>query len=88
MTNKEDRKIKKRLVYLAELIRIHNYNYHTLDSPKISDKEFDKLVIENDNIEKKYPHLVLKNSPNKNYGSKLKENFVKIVKKNYRVINS
>jgi len=75
-----DKKIKiiKRLEKLADLIKIHNHNYHTLDNPKISDKEFDKLIKENDNLERKYPNLILKNSPNKNYGSKIKENFKKI----------
>ena len=70
--------ILKRLKELADLIKKHNYNYHTLDKPKITDQEFDKLVKENDTLEKKYPSLILKNSPNKNYGSKIKDNFKKI----------
>ncbi|MDA9741982.1 NAD-dependent DNA ligase LigA [Pelagibacteraceae bacterium] len=70
--------ILKRLKELAELIKKHNYNYHTLDSPEITDQEFDKLVKENDALEKKYPSLILKNSPNKSYGSKIKDNFKKI----------
>ncbi len=71
-------KILKRLKELADLIKKHNYNYHTLDKPKITDQEFDKLVKENDILEKKYPSLVLKNSPNQTYGSKIKDNFKKI----------
>ena len=74
----KENKIIKRLEELASLIKKHNYNYHTLDKPKISDKEFDKLVKENDSIEKKYPNLILKESPNKTYGSKIKNNFKKI----------
>ena len=70
--------ILKRLKELAHLIKKHNYNYHTLDRPEISDQEFDKLVKENDTLEKKYPSLILKDSPNKNYGSKIKDNFKKI----------
>ncbi len=70
--------ILKRLKELADLIKIHNYNYHTLDKPEITDREYDKLVRENDTLEKKYPSLILKNSPNKNYGSKIKDNFKKI----------
>ncbi len=70
--------ILKRLKELAVLIKKHNYNYHTLDRPEITDQEFDKLVRENDLLEKKYPSLILKNSPNKNYGSKIKDNFKKI----------
>ena len=73
-----EEKIIKRLEELADLIKRHNYNYHTLDNPKITDKEFDKLIEENDTLENKYPNLILKNSPNKIYGSKTKENFQKI----------
>ena len=76
MDNNEE--IVKRLRELADLIKKHNYNYHTLDKPKISDQEFDNLVKENDILEKKYPGLILKDSPNKKYGSKIKNNFKKI----------
>ncbi len=74
----KEKKVKNRLEELANLIKKHNYNYHTLDKPKISDKEFDKLVKENENLEKKYPNLILNHSPNKIYGSKVKSNFKKI----------
>ena len=74
----KEEEIKKRLKELASLIKKHNYNYHTLDNPKISDKSFDKLIKENDALEKEYPNLILKNSPNKVYGGKIKENFKKI----------
>ena len=67
MDKEED--IIRRLKKIAYLIKKHNYNYHTLDNPRISDQEFDKLVKENDALEKKYPNLILKNSPNKIYGS-------------------
>ncbi len=70
--------ILKRLKELADLIKKHNHHYHTLDKPEITDQEFDNLVKENDTLEKKYPSLILKNSPNKNYGSKIKDNFKKI----------
>ncbi len=79
MTKKEDTKtIKKRLKNLSKLINEHNIHYHHNDKPLISDREFDKLVIENLNLEKKYPNLVLKNGPNENVGGKLKNKFKKI----------
>ena len=78
MQNIKEKKILEKLKKLADLIEFHNYNYHGLDKPKISDKEFDRLVKENDFLEKKYPNLILKNSPNKTYGSKVKANFQKI----------
>ena len=56
----KEKKILKRLKELAELIKEHNYNYHTLDKPKISDQEFDKLVKENDVLEKKISNINIK----------------------------
>ena len=38
----KEKKIINRLKELADLIKKHNYNYHTLDKPTISDKEFVK----------------------------------------------
>ncbi len=75
---KNERKIKERLRKLSEIITKHNYYYHKLDKPKITDKDYDNLIRENDRLEKKYPHLVLENSPNKNIGSKIKDKFEKI----------
>ena len=49
----KEEKILERLKKLSDLIKKHNYNYHTLDKPKITDKEIDKLVKENDVLEKK-----------------------------------
>jgi NAD-dependent DNA ligase (contains BRCT domain type II) len=79
MNKKEDlKKIKKRLKELAKLIKLHNVHYHQNDKPIISDGEFDKLVNENFDLEKKYPNLILKNGPNEDIGSKLKHKVKKI----------
>ena len=61
---KHSQKIKNRLRELANLIAEHNTHYHQNDKPLISDGEYDKLVIENLNLEKKYPNLILKKGPN------------------------
>ena len=68
--NKED-KITKRLKEIAVNIKKHNILYHQKDSPEITDGEFDKLVKENNELEKKYPHLILKESPNNSLGAEL-----------------
>ena len=70
--------IKKRLSELSKEITKHNHLYHNLDSPKISDSEYDKLIKENNLREKNYPHLILNNSPNKLIGAKIKSKFLKI----------
>ena len=73
-----EKKIKERLNTLASLILKHNILYHQKDKPEISDENFDKLVRENNDLEKKFPHLILKNSPNKFIGSPLSKKFEKI----------
>ena len=70
--------IKKRLKELSKEIQKHNHLYHNLDKPEITDSEYDKLIIENNNLEKKYPNLILEKSPNKLIGSKVKSKFEKI----------
>ena len=74
-----DKKVVNRLNELAALIKKHNYLYHTEDRPKISDKEYDKLVRENQELEKKYPQLKLNNSPTNEVGSKVKSKFEKSI---------
>ena len=75
--NKE-KLILNRLKELSNQIKKHNHLYHNLDKPKISDSEYDKLIEENNILEKKYPHLILEKSPNKIVGSKVKNKFEKI----------
>jgi len=70
--------ITKRLKELSKLIQKHNYHYYQEDKPVISDKDYDKLVSENNKLESLYPHLILKNSPNKIFGTKVDNKFNKI----------
>ena len=38
------KEIKSKIRQLIDEINFHNYQYHGMDDPKISDHEFDKLV--------------------------------------------
>ena len=73
-----DNKVKNRLKELAKIIYKNNILYHEKDLPEITDQEFDKYIKENDTLEKKFPHLSLKNSPNKTIGSAPSNKFKKI----------
>ena len=55
--NNDKTSILNRLKELASLIEKYNFHYHNQDKPLISDKEFDLLVKENQDLEKKYPKL-------------------------------
>ena len=73
----EDNKIIiKRLNELADLIDKHNINYHTKDQPIISDWEYDKLVKENLELEKKFPNIKIKFSPTNKVGGKIQNKFI------------
>ena len=77
-TNSREKIVLERLKKLAQEIKKHNNYYHTLDKPKISDSEYDELIKENNELENKFPHLVLRNSPNKFVGSRIKFKFQKV----------
>ncbi|HHT45884.1 MAG TPA: NAD-dependent DNA ligase LigA [Firmicutes bacterium] len=64
----EKKEAAGRLEELRELINRHNYYYHVLDSPQISDAEFDRLMRELLALEKLYPDLVTPDSPSKRIG--------------------
>lgn len=70
--------IKKRIEELREEIRHHEYRYYVLDSPEISDAEFDQLMTELENIEKEYPELITVDSPTQRVGGEPLEGFEKV----------
>ncbi len=63
---------------LREEIRRHEHLYFVLDSPKISDAEFDQLMNELKAIEREHPELVTPDSPTQRVGGKPREGFVKV----------
>ena len=74
---KNQEEVKIRLKELRQLIHKNNILYHLKDKPIISDSQYDKYVQENNILEKKFPHLILKNSPNKSIGSSINNKFKK-----------
>ena len=78
MNKFDEKKIVTRLKELSKLITKHNKLYHQKDSPTITDSEYDKLIIENNKLEKLYPGLILKTSPNNYIGAKPQKKFLKI----------
>lgn len=68
MPNPPDRIIKK-IVQLKKKINEHNYHYHILDTPIISDAAYDKLFRELEKLEKQYPELISHDSPTQRVGS-------------------
>ncbi|NMA92181.1 MAG: NAD-dependent DNA ligase LigA [Firmicutes bacterium] len=65
---KKKEAVQRRLQQLRELINNHNYLYHVLDQPEISDGEFDGLMRELVKLEREYPELVTPDSPTRRVG--------------------
>ncbi|MFC2028416.1 NAD-dependent DNA ligase LigA [Chloroflexota bacterium] len=68
------------LVHLEKLrkqIHYHNYRYHVLDSPVISDGEYDRLLAELNMIEREHPDWITQDSPSQRAGSIPSEKFRK-----------
>jgi len=60
---------KKRIEELRETINYHNYRYYVLDSPEISDAEYDELMRELRQLEAEHPELVTPDSPTQRIGA-------------------
>lgn len=73
-----EKEIESRLVELAELLMQHNEAYHTQDAPVVSDAEYDALKREFTDLEQKFPHLKLADSPADKVGSKPSAGFAKV----------
>lgn len=61
--------IKRRAGELRERIEFHNRRYYQLDSPLISDAEYDRLMQELLAIERQYPELAAPDSPTQRVGA-------------------
>jgi len=59
---------RKRVEFLRREIEQHNYRYHVLDQPEVSDAEFDELLRELQQLEDKYPQLQDPDSPTRRVG--------------------
>ena len=63
-------KARKEAKKLRKIISEHNYQYHVLDDPEISDADFDRLFNKLIKIEENFPKLITVNSPTQRVGAK------------------
>lgn len=63
---------------LKAQINFHNYRYHVLDAPVISDLEYDRLLNELKKIEADHPDWIASDSPTQRAGAKVSEKFEKV----------
>jgi len=60
---------KERIGQLRSEINHHNYRYYVLDSPEISDAEYDELMRELEQLEEQYPQFLTPDSPTQRVGA-------------------
>lgn len=72
---------KERIDWLRAELHRHNYNYYVLNAPEISDKEFDDLMRELQDLEKAHSEYADENSPTMRVGSDLNKNFTQVAHK-------
>ncbi len=76
---KDVSKAKQRIAKLREIINHHNYRYYVLDSPEISDSEYDELMRELRQFESEHPEFVTTDSPTQRVGAPPVETFGVVV---------
>lgn len=69
---------KARVEELTSLLNYHNDRYYNLDSPEISDYEYDMLLRELENIEAEFPQLLSPFSPTQKVGGERGEKFSEV----------
>lgn len=67
--------ILEKIQTLREELNQHNYNYYVLDTPTISDYEFDQKLKALQELEKQYPQYNDPNSPSVRVGGQITKNF-------------
>jgi len=66
---------KERIDRLREELNRHNHNYYVLNSPEISDQEFDMKMKELEDLEREHPEYADNLSPTQRVGSDLTKGF-------------
>src|SRR5687767_8523015 len=71
-------KVREQIEKLRETVRRHEHLYYVLDQPEISDAEYDSLMRELQDLERRYPEYATPDSPTRRVGGKPREGFQKI----------
>ncbi len=72
---------RERILQLRRELHEHNHNYYVLNSPSISDYEFDMLLRELQELEEQYPDMYDAASPTQRVGSDITKEFKQVAHK-------
>ena len=71
--------ISKKIQDLRDELNQHNHNYYVLDTPTISDFEFDQKLKQLQELENQHPEFFDENSPTQRVGGTITKNFNTVV---------
>ena len=71
--------MKERIEQLRDALNRHNYKYYVENAPEISDRQFDALMHELQELESRHPEFDDPNSPTRRVGSDLLSEFMQAV---------
>lgn len=69
---------RSEITRLQKEIHYHNYRYHVLEDPIISDYEYDRMFKRLRELEEKYPEMMTADSPTRRIGAEPLERFQKV----------
>lgn len=78
--------IQEQIERLKDEINQHNYNYYLLDTPVVSDFDFDQLLNKLIDLEKQFPEYVTADSPTQRVGGEVVKQF-ETVKHKYPMLS-
>ncbi len=70
--------IEKRIEELTKELNYHTHKYYIEDAPEITDFEFDKMLVELERLEEKYPEFKKSNSPTARVGGEAVSSFEQV----------
>jgi len=73
------KQILKKIESLRRKINQHDTFYYVKDSPIVSDREYDLLMQELQDLEEKFPEFICKESPTQRVGGKVSEKFNTVI---------
>lgn len=65
----DENEAKREIERLREEINFHNYRYYALDSPVVTDAEYDRLMRALEELERKFPQFITTDSPTQRVGA-------------------
>lgn len=69
---------QERIAFLSRTLEEHNHNYYVLNAPTISDRDFDMLMQELQQLEEQYPQYAQSDSPTRRVGSDINHAFAQV----------